>query len=489
MVDVLLIYPPHHSGFKNPPLGLLYIAAVLREAGYVTKIIDVNMGGDIETNFKQLPMEIEKARPKWVGISAMTRQFTGAVKIAQLVKGVDPSIPVVAGGVHVSELPREVLSEEPIDFVVFGEGEMTMLDLVKGKPLDSIDGLGYKKNGKLLINSRRTLIGDLDSIPLPAWDLLPYKKDHGGQVSGSMGFDGDEITGVILSSRGCPNNCIFCDSSSVFGSKFRSRSASNVISEIEILYREYGIKQFDFVDDTMTIEKERVFEICDLMIKKGLNVKWAINARVNTITKDMLLKLKEAGCIRVDFGVESGDPVVLKNIGKKISFEQVRKAFKLCKEVEIKTMAFFMVGNLGEDTESIKKSISLAKQIDSDYYAYSIATPYPGTELYRIGTKNNWIKIRDWDKYVTGPGYYENYLPVMDTDRMNQREILLGFFLFDSALKSWRYVKKYGKWYFLKTSFYIDNILDVRSYKDLRRKTVKGSKFLLKSLINFRIVV
>jgi len=482
MVDVLLIYPPHHSGFKNPPLGLLYVAAVLRESGYTTEIIDFNMVSDMERFFKKLPARIEKASPKWVGISTMTRQFTGAVRIAQLVKIADPSLPVVVGGVHVSELPREVLSQQPIDFVVFGEGEMTMLDLVQGKPLDSIDGLGYKEDGKLFINANRPLIADLDSIPLPAWDLLPYKKDHGGQVSGSMGLSGDEITGVILSSRGCPNNCIFCDSSSVFGRKFRCRSASNVVSEIEILYWEHGIKQFDFVDDTMTVDRRRVFELCDIIIEKGLNIKWACNARVNTISKEMLLKLKAAGCVRVDFGVESGDPVVLKNIGKKINLEQVKTAFKLCKEVGIKTMAFFMVGNLGEDFDSIKKSAALAREIDSDYYAYSIATPYPGTELYRIGTENNWIKIRDWDKYVTGPGYYENYLPVMDTDKMNQREILEGFHLFDSKLKLMRYKKRYGRWYFLNPAFYIDNISDVRSIKDLRRKTAKGSRFLVKSL-------
>lgn len=482
MVDVLLIYPPHYSGFKNPPLGLMYIAALLRGNGYTVKIIDVNMDGDVEKNMQQLPEDIKNIHPKWVGISAMTRQIKGAVKIAQMVKKVDPSIPVVAGGVHVSELPQEVLSVESIDFVVYGEGEMTMLDLINGKPPDTINGLGFKKNGEFVINPRRPLIEDLDTLPPPAWDLLPIKKIFKGNVSGNIGYSQNEMTGVILSSRGCPYRCIFCDSSSVFARRFRSRSAENVVYEIEMLRSEYSINHFDFVDDTITVEKERIFELCNLIIKKRLDVKWSCNARVNTINKDMLVKMKEGGCIRLDFGVESGDPVVLKNIGKNISLDQVKTAFQLCKEVGIKTLAFLMVGNLGEDMESIKKTLALAKEIDSDYYAYSITTPYPGTELYQIGIKNNWIKIHDWDKYVTGPGYYENYLPIMETDRMNQREILEAYYFLDAQLKSWRYHKKYGRRYFLNPMFYTDNLKSVKSFKDIRRKAMKASKFFLKTL-------
>lgn len=460
MHDITLIYPPYPWEYTSPPLGLAYVAAVLRNSGYAMRILDMN---PTHTDLEQLANELRTDKPKIVGISAMTNQAKATLEIAERVKMVDESIKVIVGGPHPTALPGEMLENTAIDFVCIGEGECTVNELVKSlldgdKKFDSILGLAYRdKEGKVVRTSPRPFISDLDSIPFPAWDLLPldkYRVAHTGLQK--------SLTFALLSSRGCPYRCIFCSSSLTMGRKFRMRSAENIFAEIQMLYDRFGMRQFDFVDDTITVDKERVGKICELIIESKTDVTWACNSTVRINDSVTLRKMKEAGCVRIDFGVESGDTDVLKIIRKGITIPQVIEAHRCAKEAGLKTCSFFMIGLPGQDMESVRKSISLMKQIDTDFPSFSIATPYPGTELYQMAKKNSWLKTSDWSKYlVLARG--ADYEPVMETDKMNQREIMKAHTLVAAQVARTVLRKHYGSKYYLNPRLYIDSLRSSQS--------------------------
>lgn len=233
------------------------------------------------------------------------------------------------------------------------------------------------------------------------------------------------------------------------------RSAENIFAEIQMLYSRFGMRQFDFVDDTITVDKERVEKFCELLIESKLGITWACNSTVHIKDSAIFRRMREAGCLRIDFGVESGDPEVLKTIRKGISIPQIVEAHRGAKEAGLKTGSFFMVALPGQDMESIGKSLSLMKQIDTDFPGLSIATPYPGTELYQMATKNNWLKTSDWSKYltlVTQPGHK----PVMETDEMNQKEIMNAYTLVTVEAARLVLRKQYGAKFYLNPKLYID---------------------------------
>ncbi|MCK4818745.1 cobalamin-dependent protein, partial [bacterium] len=251
MNDIMLIYPPYTWEHTSPPLGLAYIAAILRNSGYAVRVLDMN---PTHIDLEQLENELRADEPKIVGISAMTNQANATVEIAERVKMVDDSIKVIVGGSHPTALPDEMLENTAIDFVCIGEGEYTINEHVRSllngdKTFDSISGLAYRdEEGKVVQTSPRPFISDLDSLPFPAWDLLPLYKYHVAHA----GLRGS-LTFALLSSRGCPYRCIFCSSSLTMGRKFRMRSAENIFAEIQMLYNRFGMRQFDFVDDTITV--------------------------------------------------------------------------------------------------------------------------------------------------------------------------------------------------------------------------------------------
>lgn len=460
MVDILLIYPPYTWEFTSPPLGLAYIASVLRNSGYAVKILDMT---PTHTTLDELEKEISLLKPKIIGISSMTIQANGTMKIAKVAKTVGSSIKVIVGGPHATALPDEMLENPEIDFVCIGEGEVTTNELVdnlfKGnRDVESISGLAYKDRvGKIVKTSPRTFITNLDSIPFPAWDLLPFDQYHVTNV----GLRKEPVF-ALLSSRGCPYRCIFCSSFMTMGRRYRMRSAENIFAEIEMLYRRFGMRQFDFVDDTITIDRERVERLCHPIIESRMDVTWACNSTVRINDSGILRKMKEAGCIRIDFGVESGDPEVLKIIKKGITVPQVIKAHRYAKEAGLKTCSFFIIGLPGQDMESIRKSLSLIEQLETDVPGFSIATPYPGTELYKIAENNNWLKTFDWSQYLTGASRTD-YKPVMETDKLSQEGILqakrfVSVYLARLALK-----KNYGSRFYLNPKLYINTF---RSFKE-----------------------
>jgi len=247
------------------------------------------------------------------------------------------------------------------------------------------------------------------------------------------------------------------------GRQFRMRSADCIFAEIKMLYDQYGIRQIDFADDTLTLDIERLDKLCDLLIKSGFKISWSCNSQVHDkIKPDILKKMKEAGCVRIDFGVESGDPEVLKIIKKNITISQICNAHKYARESGLKTVSFFMIGLPGQDMESIKKSLSLIESIETDFPFFSIATPYPGTELYEIAKKRGWLKTTDWNKFLSIISY-DDYEPTMETDKMDQQTILSSYKYVSDYLKYYQIRKKYGKKFYFNPCFYKEKIFSMKS--------------------------
>ena len=465
MNKVLLIYPPYQSKWLAPPLGLGYLASVLDTNDIPVEIIDM---GALKWNDEDLLQEIQKDQPKIIGISFMTLQVGAAESIASRIKNVMPKTLIIVGGPHVSAIPKETLEYKAFDFAIFGEGEFTILELVKKifsneKDYKSIQGIAFRKNETVVQNPPREFLRELDKLPFPAWHLLPLDRYF---IRG-IGGDESKPTFAILSSRGCPNKCVFCDSHSVFSNKFRFRSAENIFTEMIYLKEKYNASQFDFVDDTVTVNKKRMFDLCQLFIDSKNDFSWMCNARVSTVTYDLLKKMKEAGCVRIDFGVESGDPEVLRAIKKNITLDQIKNAHRWCKELNIAVSSFFMVGNPGETWESIQMTASLAAELKSDFPSVGIATPYPGTELYHMARNRNWLIETDWKKYMQSAYMNSNYKPIMRTDTMSAEEIMKAYYFLNSRFFTNKFRIRYGRWFWFNPKFYRRTVFAGRSFRDV----------------------
>lgn len=376
------------------PLGLGYIAAVLRENGF--KKIDLFDPEAEKADWQQIEGRLKKFSADIIGISCVTATYSIAQKIAKLAKRINSSTLIVMGGIHVSALPRESLLETPeIDLVVVGEGEYTMLDICrKEKTFFTIPGIFYRSGSKIIGTKPRLFIDDLDQIPNPARDLVNLENY---QPPSHMNVGRKSVT--LISSRGCPGTCTFCASRIVAGRKFRVHSPEYVVGEIEHLRNNYGFNHFIFEDDAFTIDRERVVRICRLLLKRKNKIIWSCFGRVNFIDTNLLKIMKGAGCYLIGFGVESGDEKILRNIKKGISLSDCRKVFKLSRRIGLKTQGFFMIGNPGETVESIKKTIKLAIELDPDFAFFSPLVPYPGTEIYQEHRRLGLSPSGEWSNY------------------------------------------------------------------------------------------
>ena len=322
-LDMLFIDPPwiienkdniwRNIGSCLPNLGIAYIASVLEKDGKDIAILDCTAEGlfnihNIENRLKEYPS------PRFIGITSTTPLINNGFKIAKLCKQIFPDASIVFGGVHPSVMTEETLVNSVVDFVVRDEGEMTVRELVDGISPSQIDGLSWKDNGKIIHNSQRQLIKDLNKIPPPAYHLLPMKK-----YRPAIGSYKRLPAMSMFATRGCPGRCTFCHRT--FYGKLRARSARNIIEEIMILKRNYGIKEITFYDDTFTTFKNVISEFCERIIYDKVDITWSCFTRVNHIDIEILKCMKEAGCHLVLFGVESADEQILKNINKKVSLQ------------------------------------------------------------------------------------------------------------------------------------------------------------------------
>lgn len=404
IMKVLLIDPPFRrfTRFVNFyfPIGLASLASVLREAEHEVAVFDVDAvdrGDDLAGyEYKRLELyrqglndgkhavwrEIEEVlkdyKPDLVGITAMTTKFGSVLKTAEIVKRYDPNIRVVAGGPHSTFLSDQTLESENIDIVVRGEGETTFLNLVNSletkNGFQELDGISFRQNGDVLHNPPQEFIPVLDALPFPARDALMHPHNYT-----------TEDMGGIITSRGCPFSCSYC--CHMWQKKVRRRSAENVVEEVKAVKGRYGTTQFDFKDDTFTLNRKRVMELCDTMIAEKVNVNWACSTRANLLDDGLVKKMKKAGCNVVKLGIETGSERILKETNKGVTFDEMRRAADLLNRNGLFWSGYFMVGLPTETEEDILKTHEFMKELNPYYAALGVYNPFPKTDLFDRGVE------------------------------------------------------------------------------------------------------
>ncbi len=396
---ILLVYPYfldtrlEQDDVSAVPIGLYYVGSLLKESGYDVEIVN---WFDKDKNSKEITGHLKKNQPDIIGFSVVHANRWGAIEIARAAKTINPHTKVVFGGVGATFLWDHFLTHFPeVDFIVIGEGEHTFLELVKNveqnnfSALENINGLAFRKGKKNILNPARPFIRNLDDLPNPA---KYFTFNH------------------VVSSRGCPWACNFCGSPGFWGRKLRFHSPGYFVSQLEMLHSK-GITFFYVSDDTFTINKGRVIEICKLIIERRLNITWQAISRVNYVDEEILYWLRRAGCIQISYGVESGSKKIRDRLNKKIKDADIKRAFSLTKKYGILPRAYFIYGSPGETESTIQASIKLISQIKPLSAIFYILDIFPGTALYdefknRLNvTDDIWLQqVEDIMYFETDPG-------------------------------------------------------------------------------------
>lgn len=409
---ITLCYPPLLPGRKPKyglqPLGVLYIAAVLREDGHDVQVLD----GDIDgLTIEEATRQILAGEPDLVGLSLMTPQLVPALEIAAGLKRARPTLPIVLGGAHIDSTTDDVFSmADCFDFAIYSEGEMPlkevcarMRDLGIGDSLSLTPALAGVQNviyrdvdGRVIKNSERPFLAELDSLPSVDYDMVDIRRYSIPTMRGRY------VISMMLS-RGCPFKCTFCDAPLTMGRKLRFWSMDRIMKDIRFNVEKYGCRNFVFKDSTFTANKKWADQFCDRLIQEGLNIKWRCNTRVNLVPPPLLEKMARAGCYVINFGVESGDPRILKRIQKEVSIDAIYDAHKRCRELGIRTYATFLVGNPGETDESVKRTIEVACGIKPNLAMFFVSTAYPGTPMYDEAVAEGLVEPRWWASQAFDP--------------------------------------------------------------------------------------
>jgi radical SAM superfamily enzyme YgiQ (UPF0313 family) len=421
-LQVTLVNPPYrtrpHQHPPFPPLGIGYLAAVLEKNGFKVEVIDCQASRYTYDDYKR---EIAKRKPDIIGTTAPTRLYNSAKEILKISKEAHPNAVTLLGGAHVTFWNEKALQECPqLDVVVRKEGEYTMLELAQrieaGKDISDVAGTTQRKGDGFIFNPDRPYIENLDELPFPArhlWDIDAIRAQ--------------EDMFYLITTRGCSAWCNFCAAVRIFGRKFRMRSVQNVVDELEFLHKTYKAENFTFCDDAFTVDMERAERLCEEINRRGLKIKWNMGTRVDRVTKELLQKMKDAGCISMWCGLESGAQEVLNDMHKGISTNQTRQALKWVRELGLKPTPNVLLGYPGETIESALKTIKFAEEVSPDEMAYvNIATPYPGTPMYDEVMKNGWVRNTNFDDY-------DATQPIFETPTMSLQDLQA---LYDYAFKS-----------------------------------------------------
>ena len=416
--NVTLVNPPAPSEYIGhlpfPLLGLGYLAAVLEKNKYGVDVIDCQA---LKLSYEEFKSEIGKRQPNIVGMTSTTLTYKNALKLAKIAKEMCPNCLTILGGAHATFWDDKALQEcLDLDVVVRKEGENTLLELVqrleKGKNFRDVLGITYRKDGKIAKNLDRPYIENLDDLPFPARHLWPIER-----------LRKYEDVFYLITSRGCVYWCEFCATVRMHGRKYRVRSTKNVVDELEFLNKTYGATHFTFCDDVFSGDKARTEELCKEIRNRKLKIKWNCGTRVDMLTKELLLKMKEAGCISVWFGVESGSQQVLDAMRKGISTEQTARVFGWIRELGLTPVPNVILGFPGETKQTAWKTIKFVEKISPDDLCYyNIATPFPGTPMFDLVKKNGWLRITDFDKYdVATPIFETPWLSMKDLGEIREQ--------------------------------------------------------------------
>jgi len=376
-----------------PPMGLAYTAAFLEQHNYECKIIDANL---FKYENEKVFSLIQEYNPDVVGISFNVVTVHEVIELSKMIKE-KLNKHVILGGPSSAGNPQFILENSKADCVVRKEGELVSLNLVKSDfDLPNVLGISYLKKGKLIINADQPVIQDVNTIPFPAWHLLPGLKLYKNR---SRRYP----IAPMVTSRGCPYSCTFCGSAET---GFRFRSAENVVAEMELLKTKYGVKQIDILDDNFTLLFPRAHKILDLVMEKRLNllITFPNGLRADRLDEELIIKMKKAGVYRTGVGIETGDEEVMKKIRKALDLNKVRESIRLLRKHGITVFGYFQFGLPGDSKESMQKTINFAKEINPHWANFGITTPLPGTELYKDLVKEG--KIQEGQDDSVSSGYY-----------------------------------------------------------------------------------
>ncbi len=404
---VLFIEAPFSYGSASSlvgtffPLGIGYLAAYLRQHGHTVSILQPEKGEDFDASLRTA---VNDFRPELVAVSVMTPSYPEAVRICDLVKTLC-RCQTVLGGHHVSAVGQTVLEQSPqTDFAVVGEGEETLHELVEAlsqsvEDFSQINGLVWRDaTGAIHRNSPRSAIRDVDSLPFPARDLANMDRFRPHSY-----IDFGKRSATMVTSRGCPFKCMFCSSWLAMGSKYRWRSVENVLAEIRELVEVYGVDHLVFEDDTMTLRRDRIFDLCTALEEMPRRPSWYGLSRVDTMDIELARKMKSAGCRMVGFGIESGSPEILEKIGKRISLDKAAEAVSACNRAGLRTQCTFILGFPFDTDETMKMTLDAAKRINPTIAIFFPLTPYPGTKVFDefMDPKRVPQSIEDWKQFVS----------------------------------------------------------------------------------------
>jgi anaerobic magnesium-protoporphyrin IX monomethyl ester cyclase len=403
---ILLIYPYfieeriHGDEIADVPIGLYSVGTVLRDNDCDVDILNWHNGKDKSMEMENL---LKEKQPDWIGFSIMHANRWGGIEIARIAKNLDQSVRIVFGGPGATFLCEHLLKNFPeIDYIVLGEGEYVFLELIKvvdeGGDPESVRGIAFKKNGSIIKTNKAEPVRDLDELPIPA---KYFQYQH------------------VTSARGCAWQCAFCGSPKFWGNKVRLRSPEHFVRELALLY-EKGVNFFYFSDDTFTIKRDRVIEICRRIIEIGINVTWYAISRVDCIDEEILYWMRMAGCIQISYGIESGSENIRETLCKKLKNDQIRRAFEITTKYGILSRAYFIYGSPGETRETIQDSIDLMMEVSPLSVIFYILDLFPGTGLYESFKEKTNLTDDLWLNRIEGVMYFE-------TDRTMNEELILGY--------------------------------------------------------------
>ncbi len=431
-----------------PPIGLSYLAGYLVEnTNHDVSVLDAVAErldyGDIERRILDF-------RPDIVGTTVFTPTFYGNLFLARLVKKILPNCYVCFGGVqHIRMFLKETLNHPEIDFVVRGEGEKVLANLIEiletGGDLSSVDGIAFKRDGKIITCGEEGYIQEINDLPMPAFDLLPGERYRSVIGTG-------KVVGTIATSRGCPYICTFCDRPY---RSFRVYSNERILSEMEYFYTR-GVREFVFFDDMFNIKPKRVIEISTEIIKRFPDIVWSFRGRADQINEEMLKIARKSGCTQIMFGLEAANDNDLKAIKKRITTKQLVDSIKLCKRAGIRTSTNFIIGlPVHKKREDVLDLVDFSIKCGADFTQFNILLPYAGTAIYDEGVKKGILPGDFWSKYVSDP-QPNAFIPIWD-EYLSRKEL--------SELLKYCYQK-----FYLRPSKIIQNILHVRSFSQFKMR-------------------
>lgn len=433
-MKVLLINPIVREWAKPNclPLGLGYIGAILSAAGHEIEVLDINA---LRYDDQEVDKYIRESNYDIAGIGGLITVYNEVKSLIGLCKKHHPGRPVMAGGSVVTSIPMTFMKKTGADIGVIGEGELTCLELLDilehGGNLKNVKGIMFRnKNGDIVSCAPRTMIQKLDDLPFPRYDLFPmdvYLKNPIGWLNVKKWENGksdnNQMTSINLSSsRGCVFKCIYCYHD-FMGANYRKRSPENIVDEIEFLLKNYGPLYYHFIDDNFVTYRKNVFEFCQLIRKRKLDIYWGCSGRVNSMDEKLLLAMKEAGCKFITYGVESGSQRMLNVMNKKVKVEDVKHVLRLTMKHIGYPSCTFIVGTPGENRETIQETIDFCKDLSLSPEAIFFITPYPGTPLYNMALKNGKLSLEQEEEFVMSLGEQGEKL-LVNFSEMSDEELI-----------------------------------------------------------------